>query len=253
MSFRPQRSRYSASASWLTVRPVRHEYRAASWSPEITHHRSRSGRASAVVSQSTRHSPARVRSRLPGCGSPCVMTWGPPASRPGRAGRRIARRPAAAAVRTGPEDHGPAPRTDRHSRDAQAGQGLVDGLAGGQQLQWLAGHLDALRDRGMQPGQHVDDRGPVAVVTGSSKRPGARRGTETASAHAGCPECRLPDQPSSHRGDDNSARLPLPARPLSASPPAGRHPHAARSLRLRPSLARLSTASQWYPPNPTGR
>jgi uncharacterized protein len=74
MSSRPQRSRYIASAPWLTGHPVRSEYRSASWSPEITHHKSRSGRASAVMSQSTRRSPACVRSRLPGWGSPCVMT-----------------------------------------------------------------------------------------------------------------------------------------------------------------------------------
>ena len=66
VSSRLQRSRYSASASCLTVQPVRHKYRAASRSLEITHHGSRSDR--------TRHSPARVCSGLPGWGSPCVMT-----------------------------------------------------------------------------------------------------------------------------------------------------------------------------------
>jgi hypothetical protein len=48
-------------------------------------------------------------------------------------------------------------------RDAQTGQGLVDGLAAGQ-LQWPSGHLDAMRDCRMQRSQHVDDRGPVGVV-----------------------------------------------------------------------------------------
>jgi hypothetical protein len=48
-------------------------------------------------------------------------------------------------------------------RDAQAGQGLVDTRAAGQ-FQRLAGDLDALRGYGMQPGQQVDDRGPVTVI-----------------------------------------------------------------------------------------
>jgi hypothetical protein len=47
-SSRLQRSRYSASASCLTVQPVGHKYRAASRSLEITHRGSRADRINEV-------------------------------------------------------------------------------------------------------------------------------------------------------------------------------------------------------------
>ena len=91
-----------------------------------------------------------------------------------------------------------------------------------------AGHLDALRDCGMQPGQHVDDRGPVAVVDRVLEV--TRRGVEVREQRQGMPAVQRADDlasPRRHRGDDElEPGFALRARPLSAWPPAGRAPTA---------------------------